>query len=842
MAYHKSKHVEAAQKFLHLGKIAQAVSEYQVILKNEPKDQVTLMTVGDLFVRQGETFQALEYFERLAQIYLADGFLTKAIAIYKKIAKLAPEETRPVERLADLYVQQGVMSEARPIYLQLADVHQRAHRPAQAVSVLRKLLDAEPENLRVQARLAELSVTMGQPAEAVAALRAAAEQLQRRGDHAEAIKYADRALKIDSSDAPTLALRARALAGAGKRNDAVAVLEALPNLEAGGEASGLLMDLYLDAGEAGRACELATKVFARDAKQFAVVHHAAASLLEAGEPARALDLLQMIRDAMLEAGEQERLLQLLTRAAEQLPERVEPRECLVEVYRRISDSFRLPDALLNLAQACESAGQLEPALQAYAQLLEREPENEAVRRKQERVQARLGLSVSPGPADSSPAPLAERAEPPPAPRVPDQSLDEETRLFVSQSLTDVDLYSSYGLTQKAIDLLEIILQRAPGHAVALERLLDLYLGLGDDGRTVELAAQLQKIYTECGDPTAADRFADLRRRFERTAVQAAQEVAPATAPAPEFAIPVVDAQPEREPPPSADSAAADNTLESAVHEVDLSEEWAAIAGQVTETVTPASAETAGPADASLSSSQASDDRGAPADAELLAEYERALDSAIAGEPAGGSPENEDSLLESLSAELDALLAAPAGEPSVTSEPAGAPLSEAGADFSEAAAGETRAPDTRGPLGDVFDEFRAEMDESLENEDPETHYNLGVAYREMGLIEEAISEFQKVAQAYHRGQAFRYPLQCYTLLGLAFMEKSQPSIAATWYERALALAGLDPESVLALRYDLGVAQEMAGDMEAAHENFSQVYGMNIDYRDVAERLAALEKIR
>ena len=93
----------------------------------------------------------------------------------------------------------------------------------------------------------------------------------------------------------------------------------------------------------------------------------------------------------------------------------------------------------------------------------------------------------------------------------------------------MDLYSSYGLTQKAIDLLEIILQRAPGHAVALERLLDLYLGMGDDGRTVELATQLQRIYAECGDQTAADRFADLRRRFERTAAQAPQEAPPATA-------------------------------------------------------------------------------------------------------------------------------------------------------------------------------------------------------------------------------------------------------------------------------------------------------------------------
>ena len=126
MAYNKSKLVANAQKLLHQGKVGLAIQEYVQILKQEPKDQATLMTLGDLYVRQGETLQALEYFERLAQIYLADGFVTKAIAIYKKIAKLAPEETRPVEKLAELYVQQGILSEARPIYLQLADLHQRA--------------------------------------------------------------------------------------------------------------------------------------------------------------------------------------------------------------------------------------------------------------------------------------------------------------------------------------------------------------------------------------------------------------------------------------------------------------------------------------------------------------------------------------------------------------------------------------------------------------------------------------------------------------------------------------------------------------------------------------------
>jgi len=62
MAYNKTKHLNAAAKYLQQGKMPQAILEYQQIIKNEPKDQVTLMTLGDLFVRQGETFQALQYF------------------------------------------------------------------------------------------------------------------------------------------------------------------------------------------------------------------------------------------------------------------------------------------------------------------------------------------------------------------------------------------------------------------------------------------------------------------------------------------------------------------------------------------------------------------------------------------------------------------------------------------------------------------------------------------------------------------------------------------------------------------------------------------------------------
>ncbi|MGH9739894.1 MAG: hypothetical protein ACRD4X_15100, partial [Candidatus Acidiferrales bacterium] len=145
------------------------------------------------------------------------------------------------------------------------------------------------------------------------------------------------------------------------------------------------------------------------------------------------------------------------------------------------------------------------------------------------------------------------------------------------------------------------------------------------------------------------------------------------------------------------------------------------------------------------------------------------------------------------------------------------------------------------LAEVFQEFRSELGEmSDEDEDLETHYNLGIAYREMGLLDEAIGEFQKVAQAVQRGKPFPYSMNCAAMLALSFMDKGEPKIAALWYERALKTPGLDQDAVLALRYDLGLSLESAGESESALDHFRQVYAMNIDYRDVADRIAMLQK--
>jgi tetratricopeptide (TPR) repeat protein len=922
MAHNKAKLIEAAQKYLQQGKIAQAVIEYQHILKQEPRDQVILMTVGDLLVRQGETFQALEFFERLAQLFINDGFTTKAIAIYKKIAKLAPEETKPLERLAELYVQQGVMSEARPLYLQMAEAHLKAGRQQQGAALLRRLLEAEPDNLRVQIRMAELCVAMGQPGEAVEAYRGAGQRLLEHGDHAEALRLVGRALELEPRHASTLLLKARTLVASGKRTEAIALLVSFPDIEDGGAGADLLIAEYLAGGAFDPAIALSEKIFARNPKHHRPAHTVVDALLEAGSLEPALKLLGHIRAAMTES-DHEALERSLDRAAEKMPDRYEPLEWLIELFGRNNDSFRMPDVLARLAQAAERAGDLERARLAYEQLLERSPEDEATRRRYVQLRARMGLEPMAEVQPFVKMTSAEAAPPPPPPSA-DPPLDDETQRFVAQALTDVDLFSSYGLTQKAIELLEEVRVRAPSHAPILERLLDLNLGAGEERRTADLAAQLEQLWLGRGDRGRAERYTELRRRFAKAADaspdalaparaervasddreerNAANEIAKPAAPA-EFSVPLVEAEAEIaaiEPPhpefevrsaPVKTFKESDDLENVAVHEVDLSEEWAALSHQIEKTsdtgpaapaepemqdVPAIAAADASPVPVGLAPASAHKDARqepaaiddsfeleAPADADeelsserILSEFATGFDDVAAllvgdtkpAQVSHASPVSVPLPVAAASAQpavpVRVVPAVPIAAAPVSVPPVAAPKSKPHSTPSSTPAAPPRAPvESSDHLHEVFEEFRAELGEiDTADEDIETHYNLGVAYREMGLLEEAISEFQKVAKASDRDQAFRYALQCCTLLGLSFMEKGQPAIAAVWYQRALRIPDLDRETQLALHYDLGVSLDLAGDAAAAQKSFAEVYATNIDYRDVAERLAAIDKAR
>jgi tetratricopeptide (TPR) repeat protein len=136
------------------------------------------------------------------------------------------------------------------------------------------------------------------------------------------------------------------------------------------------------------------------------------------------------------------------------------------------------------------------------------------------------------------------------------------------------------------------------------------------------------------------------------------------------------------------------------------------------------------------------------------------------------------------------------------------------------------------LEDIVEGFRKGMAETLSEEDYDTHYNLGIAYREMGLIDEAIGEFQMAAKD------ARYLVECCSLLAACFVDKEFFDLAVQWYVRGLESPALDEPAKLGLLYELGTLLAVTGEPDAARARFREIYGINSNYRDVVAKLEEL----
>ncbi len=136
--------------------------------------------------------------------------------------------------------------------------------------------------------------------------------------------------------------------------------------------------------------------------------------------------------------------------------------------------------------------------------------------------------------------------------------------------------------------------------------------------------------------------------------------------------------------------------------------------------------------------------------------------------------------------------------------------------------------------EIVEGFKKGMAEVLSPEAFDTHYNLGVAYREMGLIDEAIGEFQLAAKDP------RYLVECCSLLGRCFQEKDFSDLALKWYRKGLQSPRITEEEHLGLLYEVGNLQLAAGELDAARESFTEIYGVNSNFRDVVAKLEELRK--
>ena len=144
------------------------------------------------------------------------------------------------------------------------------------------------------------------------------------------------------------------------------------------------------------------------------------------------------------------------------------------------------------------------------------------------------------------------------------------------------------------------------------------------------------------------------------------------------------------------------------------------------------------------------------------------------------------------------------------------------------------------LAELFEEFRAAEEGDDVREDYETHYNMGTAYKEMDLMDEAIQEFQTSASLVKPGDGTSRFLQCCNMLGHCFNQKGMPEAAVLWFKKGLSAPGHSEDEYQALRYELASAYEQLGDMKQAREFYTEVYGVDVSYREVAEKLSQLRQ--
>jgi tetratricopeptide (TPR) repeat protein len=131
-------------------------------------------------------------------------------------------------------------------------------------------------------------------------------------------------------------------------------------------------------------------------------------------------------------------------------------------------------------------------------------------------------------------------------------------------------------------------------------------------------------------------------------------------------------------------------------------------------------------------------------------------------------------------------------------------------------------------------FKAGVAANMEDTDYESHYDLGVAYKEMGLLDEAIGEFQKAL----RGTEHR--IRTYEALGQCFVEKTQYQIAITILSQALQDRSQTDDMLVGVLYLLGIAAEALGRWQDAVQYYERVFALDIQFRDVSARLATLER--
>lgn len=148
-------------------------------------------------------------------------------------------------------------------------------------------------------------------------------------------------------------------------------------------------------------------------------------------------------------------------------------------------------------------------------------------------------------------------------------------------------------------------------------------------------------------------------------------------------------------------------------------------------------------------------------------------------------------------------------------------------------------DAAGALHDIFEDLKSNTGTLTPMKDFETHYSLGLAYKDMDLLDDAIAEFQRAFRLAGGEDQNGDDIQCCNLLGVCFGKKALPKVAIMWFERGLKITNRSEDEYQALRYEMGMCYQTLGDLDKALDIFMEVYGTDVNYRAVGEKIRQLQ---
>ncbi len=133
---------------------------------------------------------------------------------------------------------------------------------------------------------------------------------------------------------------------------------------------------------------------------------------------------------------------------------------------------------------------------------------------------------------------------------------------------------------------------------------------------------------------------------------------------------------------------------------------------------------------------------------------------------------------------------------------------------------------------IFDEFKKGLAQEISEEDSSTHYDLGIAYKEMGVVDDAIKEFQVSARDP------KFFTAATTMIGICEMAVGRHNKAVDAFSAALMKTKAKDDMWWSLKYDLATAYELGGNLKEAFEIYSNVYTWDVTFRDVAQKYESL----